>query len=386
MLNSVTIIPLTQKPYIVPQFGILVDKFSSSCETCNISSDLYAQTFNVTFKANLTAFEATGTAPAIFASTSFPNRNGWWVAANTTNTTDYLHSLNQRWSLGGGCFGRPGRLYIVVCLPREGFQFNKGESTHGPPFDDRCAVLGSRCGGTCGIGISTPPNCTNDGIIPLELILSQRGLRALQSLSNDTILPYQANFSTSVIDANQTDDDLIVVSGGAWTISFLFFSYLSIIIFLVNHCAPIASLLEATWVRFDSGSRRDTPWAASLTPEALVALPDGHQSFVREPRVPYASAITSIDDMFHKTQRLVMITCSVFAGERTFHIFRNVLGVYTSWWSLHQVCSGAFCSGNLWANHLHYRRFAMSCDFLSANSFIALLTTLEAKESQCMLS
>lgn len=342
MLNSIIVIPLQEKPYILPQFGINVDPFPEQCESCNLTADPYALTFNISFSANLTQFEETGVAPAVLASTSFPNPNGWWVAANTTNATDYLRALDQTWSLGGGCYGRPGRLYVVVCFPREGITFNQGDPVDGPPFDDRCAAIGTRCGGTCGISIKLPPNCTNDFRIPLDLIMSPRGLQMLKNLENTSQAASPAlfsstfNFSTSVIDTNTTDNNLIVVSGGSWTFCFLFFSYLSLIIFLVNHCAPIAAFLEACQVRFDSASRRDTPWASTMTPDAWAALPEGVEPVVKVWKGQMIPC-SSLDDMYHKTDSMVMIVSSVFAGERTFHIFRNILGVYTSWKSLHQV-------------------------------------------------
>jgi len=205
--------------------GILMDPFplADQCRPCG-EWDPDGKAWDISFTSDLMHLPATGTAPVFLATVSNPTGSGKWWVADTSEI--FLTTNPQRWTIPTeGCFGAPGRLYVVTCFPREGVHFNQGDHVDGPPFDTRCFALGSVCGGSCGTLINAPPLC-EQGSIPYELLVSPGCTDPLQ---DECII---------------TPPSLEKYGAGIWAFCFFYMSFLSLVVFLLNHCAPVAGFLE----------------------------------------------------------------------------------------------------------------------------------------------
>ncbi len=164
-----------------------------------------------------------------------------------------------------------GKLYLVACIPGEGQRFYQGELARGPPFDDRCAALGTWCGGACS-DILVPPHC-----------------EAASHFIDFQEAPHE-NRTTPVGTYTFSSR-----SYGPMTNLFIFFSVLSFITFLLNHCAPVAAWCETVGKR------------------------DGDELRSQYPH---------FKDIAYKPEEICVAVTSVFCYERAFHILRNVIGLY----------------------------------------------------------
>lgn len=236
-------------------------------------------TFTVEFSSNLTAKPMYASSPIVFVTNSF--KGEWWVAAISN---EYVYSANQTWVIPGKyCFGPAGAIYMVACLPREGFNFRPYDKVF-PPFDDRCFALGSRCGVSCSGFQQFPHFCDPDlphdghnGIIPMKYLVNQRVFNCtVDPLSNDT------NNCTYV-------PSKFMHGKGVWAFVFYFFSFFSLINYLLNHSAPVFGWLDQL--------------TEEVEPEFLPV----------------------------KKNRVVVGVASIFCSEKVFHMIRNIFGVVNSW-------------------------------------------------------
>lgn len=204
-----------------------------------------------------------------------------------------LSELTQQWEIGGGCFGAPvcpiffvylacvnttkgGRLYLVACLPSEGQVFLQGEQLRGPPFDDRCSAIGTWCGGSCS-SVLNPDHC--DG--RTHNILSMPSEPYANIFANNSTLPAGSyTFSSH--------------ASGTMTTIFVFFTALSVITFLLNHCAPVAACFEGLGKTDDEIFKKRCP---------------------------------PLDEIKHKHKEISVAVVSIFCYEKAFHITRNLIGI-----------------------------------------------------------
>lgn len=169
-----------------------------------------------------------------------------------------------------------GRLYLVACLPAEGQVFLQGEQLRGPPFDDRCSAIGTWCGGSCS-SVLSPAHCDVDTheILPLP-----PGSYSNIFENNATLPAGSYTFSSH--------------ASGTMTIIFVFFTVLSVITFLLNHCAPVAACLEGF------GKTEDEIFKKRCPP---------------------------LDKIKHKHKEISVAVVSIFCYEKAFHITRNLIGM-----------------------------------------------------------
>lgn len=177
-----------------PKMAIDIHPFPpiQNCSQC-VNGDA---TFNVTLSLSKTLIKSpfnTASHVVLFSSTDF---NSWYVSA-VSNRLEFFTTENRTMEIINGCFGQPGPMYMVACGLLEGMTMEQGQSTDPPPFNDRCTVLGARCGSTCSAFVANPPLCQNGQIPEQDLVFT---------------------YATSITGEYTT-------TSGPWIFSFIFFSF-----------------------------------------------------------------------------------------------------------------------------------------------------------------
>jgi hypothetical protein len=166
-------------------------------------------------------------------------------------------------------------LYLVACLPGEGQTFAQGDHIRGPPFDDRCTAIGTWCGGSCS-NVINPQHCDPSAHQITSLPDGQSG----NIIANNSTLPA----GSYTFSARST---------GMMAMVFVFFTVLSFVTFLLNHCAPVVACLEQVGKNEDEVLRTECP---------------------------------SLDMLKYKNKEVAIAVASIFCYEKAFHIIRNLIG------------------------------------------------------------
>jgi len=170
LLDDIPVFNRTSFGITIQNFGEL-DSLTTNCSLCQNEQDI---TFPVFLKFNLQA-KPSGQGIVLFAS----NDGKKWYTGAVSGPLQLVLNRDQRLRIDGGCFGNPGPLWMVACLTRTSSirNYKQGSPTWNPPFDDRCAVLGTRCGVSCGAYYQDPEDqsCENQTIPISDLVSKESG-------------------------------------------------------------------------------------------------------------------------------------------------------------------------------------------------------------------
>ena len=188
-------------------------------------------------------------------------------------------------------------MYLVACLPAEGQTFAQGDHVRGAPFDDRCTAIGTWCGGSCS-SVINPQHCDPS----THQITSLPGDGSGNIIANNSTLP-AGSYTYSVR------------STGLMAMVFVFFTVLSFVTFLLNHCSPVVACLEQLGKNEDQVLRAEGP---------------------------------SFDKIKYKNKEVAIAVVSIFCYEKAFHITRNLIGMSSppSHFTLSNGYIGVACSWN----------------------------------------
>eukprot|EP01125_Pyxidicula_operculata_P014866 TRINITY_DN5006_c0_g1_i1.p1 TRINITY_DN5006_c0_g1~~TRINITY_DN5006_c0_g1_i1.p1 ORF type:complete len:897 (+),score=171.17 TRINITY_DN5006_c0_g1_i1:193-2883(+) len=158
---SIVIYPASQ-PAIQ---GIVFDPLPSTPAGCGVcvTGDV---SYNITGRYNLTKAPPEGKLLLFVSNYDFQN---WYYAGYWDG---YVLGNDTSFKIDDLCLGAMlGKTWIVACHT-SGFQdLVTGQSIDGPPFDNRCSVIGSICQPPCGVYVE-PQSFCEDGIIPWADITS----------------------------------------------------------------------------------------------------------------------------------------------------------------------------------------------------------------------
>eukprot|EP01125_Pyxidicula_operculata_P012670 TRINITY_DN4171_c0_g1_i1.p1 TRINITY_DN4171_c0_g1~~TRINITY_DN4171_c0_g1_i1.p1 ORF type:complete len:1021 (-),score=92.84 TRINITY_DN4171_c0_g1_i1:81-3122(-) len=167
-LNAISIGYMPAKEAAIP--GILFDplpKTQQECSTCS-SGDV---TYNITGQFNLTEAPEKGVLVLFVSNDNFQYwyYAGAWRGILTGNSTPFEFS--------GLCLGNTygSKTWIVGCFTRGVRGYSDGERVTGPPFDDRCSIVGSICQAPCGAYLTPLDYCVNNEIPWKELTTEVSG-------------------------------------------------------------------------------------------------------------------------------------------------------------------------------------------------------------------